>query len=379
MRSRTKKIMSVLVLLCLMTGALRALLLPKSVNSYENRPADRIPAFSLSAFADGSFQGGVEAALSDQLPFSQYFKKACLELNSLYLNTQLLPLQQRWPDLALRCGGLRLYRGYLLYERGSFETYREPLSQLMESWRRAMEANPSVVFTFYYIETDGGMDLLTGEKNPFYEELCRCLAGSGARTGRFRLDGFSDYARTFRRTDHHWNHVGSYEAYCQLLPLLDVEEDPLLPAEERIVDERYAGSKSFSAGMPRFCEPAAVYFFDYPELGASYGSEEAFRRGEETVFSYGDFYGTDRGELVFDTGRTERENLLVVGDSYDNAILKLLASHFNRTFCLDLRYKLLPEGEDRLDLTAYLRDHEIDRVLVIGGNYLYTSSDYRVR
>ena len=164
-----------------------------------------------------------------------------------------------------------------------------------------------------------------------------------------------------------------------MLTLLQVEEAPLVPTEERCVDDHYAGTKAATARLPQFRETVEVYTFDYPELGVSYGDERSFLLGSGERFSYGLFYGEDEAELVFNTGREGRENLLVIGDSFDNAILKLLASHFHRTFSLDLRYYRDQNTGEAPDLSAYIRDNRIDRVLVIGSNFLYSNPEFAAR
>ena len=67
----------------------------------------------------------------------------------------------------------------------------------------------------------------------------------------------------------------------------------------------------------------------------------------------------------------------MIGDSYDNAILKLLASHFGKTCSIDLRYYLT--GEDGFDIAAYIRRHEIGQVLVVGSTFLYRDPTFAVR
>lgn len=60
----------------LVVGLVRTLCFPKEINDYENRYASQFPAASTSAFLDGTFQDEAESSLSDQIPFSQYMKKA---------------------------------------------------------------------------------------------------------------------------------------------------------------------------------------------------------------------------------------------------------------------------------------------------------------
>ena len=93
-----------------------------------------------------------------------------------------------------------------------------------------------------------------------------------------------------------------------------------------------------------------------------------------------------RSLLVCDLGRpffktkgtkptTDRENVLVIGESYDNAILKLLASHFGRTYSVDLRYYRNYLGSD-FSLSDYLRRNSITKVLLIGNVDYYISPDF---
>ena len=64
------------VAVLLVVGLVRTLCFPKEINDYENRYASQFPASSTSAFLDGTFQDEAESSLSDQIPFSQYMKKA---------------------------------------------------------------------------------------------------------------------------------------------------------------------------------------------------------------------------------------------------------------------------------------------------------------
>ena len=69
--------------------------------------------------------------------------------------------------------------------------------------------------------------------------------------------------------------------------------------------------------------------------------------------------------MIFSTGQTGRENLLVLGESYDNAVLKLLASHFNNTSSVDLRYYEAYMGK-KFSFSDYVKEHGITQVLLIG-------------
>jgi hypothetical protein len=96
------------------------------------------------------------------------------------------------------------------------------------------------------------------------------------------------------------------------------------------------------------------------------GAQEYFNgKNDASLVSYSGFYGPDSGEIIFDTKKEELENLLVIGESYDNAVLKLLSTHHNKTHSIDLRNYEHFMGK-KFELGSYIRDNKIDKVLLIG-------------
>ena len=83
-------------------------------------------------------------------------------------------------------------------------------------------------------------------------------------------------------------------------------------------------------------------------------------------------------DLQTDTKNEEKENVLIIGESFDNAILKLIASHFNKTFSVDLRYYKAYMGKD-FSLSSYLTENDINKVLFIGNIDYFIGSDFEVR
>lgn len=109
---------------------------------------------------------------------------------------------------------------------------------------------------------------------------------------------------------------------------------------------------------------------------SDYGSQDELLRGVLGWVSYGGVYGGDNGEVIFDTGK-DGDNILIFGNSYDNAILKLLASHFSKTYSIDLRNYEHTFGE-KFDFDSYVREHDISKVLFIGDISFYTMSEFMI-
>lgn len=367
----------------LLAGLGKALFAPKAINLYENRKAYQWQRPTLSAYLEASFQDSVEKALSDQVLFSQTMKQLYNQNSTGLLLEALSGFLQANPDRYIKLLGMETFGGTLVYGTRTLADMVPALDEKLQGLNALIGAHPELGFYVYYIEKDTDINFETGEKVGAYEYLRERLELPQGRMARFQVDSFADFSRWFYRTDHHWNGEGSYRGYTQVASLLGVEESLLEPAEELTLPYAFSGSKASTAGAKDvFQERFTAYRFAYPAMEISvngapagdYGSQEAYWDGSPASISYGDFYGGDFGETVFDTGTQGRGNLLVLGESYDNAILKLLAAHFDKTFSIDLRY--YQGEEDAFSFSDYCRENQVDTVLLIGNIDYFTVAEF---
>ena len=68
----------------------------------------------------------------------------------------------------------------------------------------------------------------------------------------------------------------------------------------------------------------------------------------------------------------------MIGESYDNAINELLASHFNHTYNVDLRNYERENGKP-FNLDAFVTEHSIDRILLIGNIDYYVMEEFNLK
>lgn len=368
MKKTIQALTATFCLLFLLAGLGRTLLSPDTEIAYENRPANRLPAFSASAFLREEFQDGFEDALADQIPMAIRMKK----LYNIFDTGAALPVIRALG----RDGGYVGFRDICFYrdmlvvrscplpERES-AAMRES-GRLISDWA---EASPETEFYVYYIETDRDRNFETETPGLLYDCLAESLRIPADQVSRLRVDSFEDYRRLFFKTDHHWNAEGSWQGYVEICRLLGVEPLPL--AGRYSVPACYLGTRAAGVeGVP--AEDFAVNLYNFPDMTITipagqipdYGMQALFVAGELENVSYGSVFGVDCGELVFDTGRPGK-NLLVMGDSYDNAIVKPLAASFSKSYCVDLRSY---EGEigRPFYMESYLRDKKIDAVLFVG-------------
>lgn len=369
-------LMLCLAQLVLLAGLARTLVKPKDTNLYENRPANRVAAPTLAALLDGTFQDSVEAALSDQALLAQTMKKTYNDIENQIRYEAMMRISSRHPDIPVQYGKFYVYGGkYLAYQPTALDSLTEALDRRVENCNRLIAAHPDVSFYLYYIERDSDNFFESGEKTGAYEYLTSRVNLPKDRMKKFAVDDLEIFKRDFYQTDHHWSYQGSYRGYREAASMFGFTD--LVEPEGRVsLTDHFAGSKSRSLGAQgQFFESMDIYRFSFPSMAIQicgqpvedYGQQTAAAEGKVTSFSY--------GEIIFDSGTTGRGNLLMLGESYDNDILKLMTSHFYRVYSVDLRSYEKDMGKP-FRLADYLDEHQITKVLWVGCMNYFSVDDF---
>ena len=384
---RARNLCNAVMLCCaaavLLTGLGRTLLHPKDVNYYENRPANTVAPLTAESWLDGSFQDAMETALSDQIPLAQTKKKAFNDAQTKIRYDSMMRLSRRYPNVPVQYDQFLVYGGkYLAYTYRSPDVVTPGLTRHSENLNALIAAHPDVSFYIYMVEGDTNNNFPAGENNGAFEYLSSRLNLPAAQMQKFAINDLTTYERDFYQTDHHWCNVGSYRGYREIAAMLGCT-DLLEPLETVRVSDRFSGSKALAIGaQEQFFEPIDAYRFAFPNMSLTiagepaddYGRQDDALSGRLESVSYGGIYGWDNGEVILDTGTTGRGNLLMIGDSYDNAILKLIASHFDRVYSVDIRSYETDMGQP-FRMAEYLRAHEITKVLLVGNTTFFTTDE----
>ena len=352
------------------------------INSYENRPAAKVHPFSLSEFLGSVWQDGLEDALMDQMPLSETLKRLYNNTNTTVLAMAMKPILDDKPEQYISFRGLEFFGGeYLCYRPKNLMNIQSGLDRRTAGLNESITEHPEVDFYLYYIQCDADVNFETGEMSGIWEYLSSKMTLPRERMGYLNVPDFETYSSLFYRTDHHWNYLGAHRGYVDTAHLLGVEDDALLqPLETMTAVQPFSGTRANTVGTNILKESFSAYRYELPEMEVTlngqsmdrYGTDFANYASPDVYPGYTSYYGYDEGEVVFDTGM-EKENLLVLGNSYDNAIVQLLASHFGRTHGVDLRYYETDMGTP-FDFDSYIRENEIHKVLLIGDN-TYFSGD----
>ncbi len=360
---------------------LKAVIAPRDVVPGENRYAEKFAAVS---YMDGSFQAQSESALSDQVPFSDALKGIYNFISSGIEGNTAEALSRGSGEYILSDSGNAMFKERAVHLPAETEEAEPLLENTAKKISADAENNEDIDIYVYYIELDQDMNFAEKRKIGLADFFFDKLSLPDENLGLFEIDGFEDFCEYFYETDHHWNYKGSYKAYLEVAELLGID-NPLLYTSVIDTGAEFSGSRAAEAGMSDvWSEKMIAYDFDFPDIevtinreaAADYGDLQGLKDGTLESYSYGDVYGYDYGEMTFDADNDAEGTLLVIGNSYDNAIVKLLAASFDKVYVVDFRFYELYLGE-KFDFDEYVKGKNIDKTLFIG-DYGWFAKDLAV-
>ena len=231
---------------------------------------------------------------------------------------------------------------------------------------------------FYFVNCSRNIDFTQdlSVPNDIYTDLCRRLTCVD-HAACLEIDSFETYTEYFYQTDHHWNYKGAQKGYEDVIRLmLGENEVPFQPVEEVAFNTVYNGSYTKRSGIANSTEKFTVYRYDLPEKKLTVNGKKKQVGRQEQYFAgkyskdklanhYSTYYGADWGEVVFDTQQADRENLLILCNSFGCAVQSLISAHFNKTYVVDMRYYMSQTGKS-MRIHEYLKQNKIDKVLILG-------------
>lgn len=337
-------------LFCLFLGGLlvwHVLLPDRAKSETENRTLAQAPEFSWAALMDGSFTEAVEDYFADQFPLrdgwtglkaraEQLIGKS--EFNGVYLCGDTLISKVEKPDETLVEKNLsyvdRLAENtdanvVLGLIPSAAEVWRDKLPAGAESWdQRSLLAQSDVDFS----------NVLTAHAD---EPI-------------------------FYRTDHHWTTLGAYYGYTALMEALGREPLKLDSFTRETASESFHGTLYSQSGI-HWLTPDTMEFWvgDHgltvtswrggaPEPGSLYDRSYLEQKDKYSAFLGGNQpLCVIKNEAVLDGGK-----LLLIRDSYSDALAPFLSQSFSEVHLLDLRYY-------RASAAQYAAENGIDNIAVL--------------
>lgn len=171
-------------------------------------------------------------------------------------------------------------------------------------------------------------------------------------------------------TDHHWNATGAHEGYTRVMDLIngvDYISEVKQPIKSySLTTCRFYGSCARRTGYMKYYDPMTFNDYGLPYHRTTNGAPlydkiEQYLCGmfsrDSGVGHYEAFNGAVT-KFVFPENKTGR-NLLIITDSFGEAVNEVIASHFDTTHC---RYIW---NKDRMNLNDFIEDNNITDLLIL--------------
>ena len=315
----------------------------------ENRTLTQFPEFSWAALKDGSYTEDIEAYFADQFPLrdgwtglkaraEQLIGKS--EFNSVYLAGDTLISKVETPDAALVNNNLSYIEK--LKDKTEADVTLGLIPSAAEIWRDKLPAGAAS-----WDQTD----LLEKSDVDFHTVLAQHAEES-----------------IFYRTDHHWTTLGAFYGANTLLEHLGrkpLNESDFTP---EIASDDFNGTLYSQSGVHWLAPDTLEYWVNEDGLAVTSwrsGKAEAaelYDRSYLTVKDkYSSFLGGNQPLCVIKNemlSGVEAGKILLVRDSYADAIAPFLAQRFAEVHLVDLRYYRMP-------LAAYAEENGIHDIVVL--------------
>lgn len=383
-----KKIYKIILIVMFFMPTMLIFIVPirgeKEISKLESRKLEEIPDFSFSSFFDGSFQDKLEKSITDQMILSQTIKVNIKKLkNSINTHVYSFLITNK-----KNCKGyIEVVDGYYSYNCSTYLiekpviNYRDEVFESNKSIYNNIRADKYI----YFIEKDRSINFDNiEEKNKWFEGIKKNFKAK--KYAKFSLNSYNDLEEYFYQTDHHWNYKGSYKGYTEIIELLFGKKEKVLkPLKVEQFNVIFNGSASRKSLTNLSNERFAVFTFNTPsyksyinDKAKNYGSKENYLNNNYKSDLYANhyslYYGGDFAKVEYDFNNKNKENLLVLATSYSNAINDLIASHFNKTYVIDLRFYKEHYNQD-LDINKFIKNNNIDKVLIMGDIYSFAKED----
>ena len=354
------------LLFCLFLGGIAfiSILIPdKSFSEMENRNLRPFPELTWNKFTSGRFMTEAENYVSDQIAFRDNWV-------SIKAIGEVLSGKQE-------NNGIYFAENDTLIRRVD-----EPNESQVEEniqYLRDFAARSEVPVYFGLIPTAASVwqdKLPSGAPSADEKEWTGWLySRSGAKNidiaSALELHSSEDI---YYRTDHHWTSLGAYYGANAILNAMGLEELELSDYTPAEVSHSFLGTNYSSAGawwvgpdtitvyIPEDGKDVTSNFTGREESGRLYVPEQL-----DVKNKYAYFLGGNQPLCVI-RSQSDGPKILVIRDSYTDCLAPFLTERFGEVHLFDLRY-------NRLSVSDYIRDNDIDIVLILYGFETYVTDE----
>ena len=329
-------------------GLLHILLPDRTFSPVENRTLSKMPDFSWSALVDGSYTSRLEKYLEDQFPL----RDGWMGLKNRY---EYLLGKREFHGVYL-CGDRLIHKIEDASRAEQNIAYLQKLTELTD-----IPVYLGLIPTAAEVYRD---QLPAGAENfdqaAYLKKVRESVPDAVWVDMEKWMDGASGVS-LFYRTDHHWTSAGAWHGYAALMEAMGEPFEPLGTPET--VSENFYGTLYSSSGV-HWLAPDTIERY----VAGESVTVENFEKGETHGLYVDSFLGEKDKYASFLGGNTplyiirnpeaaSEEKLLVVRDSYSDAMAPFLSQYFAEIHLVDLRYY-------RTSVAEYAQENGMERIFV---------------
>ena len=420
---RIYSILSALILAAmLLVGAISILDTDETYSASENRKLKTIPHLTLSSLLDGSFFSDFGGYFADTFPGRESLMEANRSLNGFYYfggiheegkaslildfssngadqgealeddNPETAPTEETRPETVVEQMGSVLLVG----DRAFDIPYANPTQNL-----RYADAVSTIADTLgsgvttYWMPVPNAAEFYTPEEYHTSSTSQKAIFQTcrDAMEGVTYVDAYSvlqahQEEYLYFRTDHHWTHLGAYYAYTALCQSAGLTPEPLSAFEQGQWDNFVGSLYTYSSNYPQAKvlrdNPDTVYFwrahtpcttryYSSTALSDPYPIGTVSNISENVSNKYLTFMGGDHPLCIVES-EADGPCILVIKESYGNALISWLTSHYSRIIVIDPREYFAVNSD--IDLAAFAASQGVTECLIINYPMMLGSEGY---
>lgn len=182
------------------------------------------------------------------------------------------------------------------------------------------------------------------------------------------------------RTDHHWTARGAYLGYLAFCEVSGNEPVPIDELETGKI-EGFVGSlyKASNADVLKKNPDYVEYFKTRVDVDAQVYSDSRMQNGQKVFVvaravnsdnKYLAFIGGDQPLEKIVTGNKNGKKILVIKESYGNALVPFLCDNYEEVYVVDPR-------KTNFNLASFVKNQSIDEVLMINYTFAMANETYK--
>lgn len=274
----------------------------------ENRTLASAPEIDANSIINGRFTADVSDFFSDHFPFRDFF----VELHS---NAELMLQGEANGVIRGQNGILAIRPEFFVKHLKNLTEATNAINKFTEDFENMGLDSVTAIAPFPTEVQESSMPKLWS--NNHLPDVTKNIKNAISLEG-----AFEGKENVWFKTDHHWTACGAYLAYAKLGEVLGYT--PYEPHDFSVetVSESFYGTVYSKSGLYSTL-PDTIELWRYNGDEKFYNMSYLDKKDKYAVFG-----GGNHGHLTYDLG-AEKPRLLIIKDSYANAVIPFFARHFS--------------------------------------------------